>query len=116
VDDEERAPEAEGLAAEERHPVAGLDALVAHAGAVHAAEVLDLDALAEVQPRVLARDGRVVDAQVAAVGPAQHDGAARGQRVAREGGGADDDELERARGAGHGCGEGHSPKSARTLS
>ena len=94
VDDQQRRAEAEGLSAEDGDALPWLDALVAHARAVDAAEVLDLDAVAEVQPRVLAGDRRVVDPQVALLGAPEHDAPARGQSVAREGGLAHDDELE----------------------
>ena len=73
--------EAEGLAPEDGHAPPRLDALVADARAVDAAEVFDLDALAEVDARVPARDRRVVDAKVALLRASDDDAPVRRQLV-----------------------------------
>jgi hypothetical protein len=70
-------------------------ALVAQERTVHAAEVLDAELAAETEDRVTARDGSVVDADVAVVAAAEDEIAAARQGVHGDAVAHDDHELER---------------------
>jgi hypothetical protein len=79
VDDEDRGADGDDLPALDGHARSGGNARAADGGAVGAAHVLDVDGAPAVEARVLARDRRVVDRDVARPRPADGDAARVGE-------------------------------------
>ena len=87
--------EVERVTGRERDPLVRGEPAVADPRAVRAAQILVLDARAEPQDAVAARDRRVVELDVGLARPADHELAQRRQRVRAQRAGGDHDERPR---------------------